>query len=103
MNRLVVVLVLAVALLARKNLKEAKADPEHKTVVEANHFYSNYERNTTYDITNIEKNKSLVFLLKRNDKTDKQLKDNPITIALLSGDNTETCTFKSASQICALK
>jgi hypothetical protein len=57
-------------------------------VVEANHFYSNYERNTTYDITNIEKNKSLIFLLKNSDKKDKELKDNPITISLISGDTT---------------
>lgn len=83
---LVVLLLLTLAH-TKKNLKEVPKD-EKKTVVEANHFYSNYERNTTYDITNIEKNKSLVFLLKPNGKTDKELKENPITIGLDAGANT---------------
>ncbi len=51
-------------------------------MVESNHFYSNEERNTTYDINSVEKNKSLIFILKNTDKKDKELKDNPITITL---------------------
>jgi len=44
MNRgvLVLVLLLVLAVLGRKNLKETKVATEQKTVVEANHFYSNY-------------------------------------------------------------
>jgi hypothetical protein len=72
-------------------------------VVEANHFYSNYEKNTTYDINSVEKNKSIIFLLKHADKKDKELKDNPITISLLSGNIVETCTFKSYSNMCGIK
>ncbi len=90
---------------ARKNLKDVgkESNNEKKTVVEANHFYSNYEKNTTYDITSIEKSKSLIFLLKHSEQKEKELKENPITISLISGDVTETCIFKSYSHMCGIK
>lgn len=97
-------LVLLALALGKKNLKDSNKDKksEHKTVVEANHYYSNYERNTTYEINSIEKNKSLIFLLKHTDKKDKELKDNPITISLVSGTTTETCVFSSYSNMCGI-
>jgi hypothetical protein len=89
-KKLILLTLLVLLVLAKKNLKDhnKEKNKDEKTVVEANHFYSNYEKNTTYDITNIEKNKSLIFLLKHGEKKDKELKENPITISLVSGDTT---------------
>jgi hypothetical protein len=104
-KKLLLLLLLILLVSGRKNLKDAgkEANNEKKTVVEANHFYSNYEKNTTYDITSIEKNKSLIFLLKHAENKDKELQENPITISLISGDVTETCVFKSYSNMCGIK
>ena len=76
MGKIVVVLCLIMLAFSKKNLKQASKEKnqDHKTVVEANHFYSNYERNTTYEINGIEKNKSLILILKNGGKTDKELK-----------------------------
>ena len=40
---------------ARKNLKQAvkEAQQDHKTIVEANHFYSNIETFTNYEINSV--------------------------------------------------
>ena len=40
---------------ARKNLKQAvkEAQQDHKTIVEANHFYSNVETFTNYEINSV--------------------------------------------------
>jgi hypothetical protein len=37
---------------------------EHKKVIEANHYYSDTEINVTYNIANVEKNRSLIFVLR---------------------------------------
>jgi alpha/beta superfamily hydrolase len=76
MRKVVIFLLLVTLAITKKNLKEASKEKteDHKTVVEANHFYSNYERNTTYEINGIEKNKSLILILKNGGKTDKELK-----------------------------
>lgn len=58
--------ILMVNVLGKKNLKDRVQEKQndHKTVVESNHFYSNYETFTNYDINNVEKDKSLIFLIK---------------------------------------
>lgn len=73
MSKIVVLFCLIMLVFSKKNLKQANKEKnqDHKTVVEANHFYSNYERNTTYEINGIQKNKSLILLLKNGGKTDK--------------------------------
>jgi hypothetical protein len=103
-KKIILLLLLLVVLSAKKNLKDASKEKknEDKTVVEANHYYSNYERNTTYDINSVEKNKSLIFLLKHGDQKDKELKENPITISIVSGSIVETCVFKSFSNMCGI-
>lgn len=103
-KKAILLLVLLALALGKKNLKDSNKDKKskHKTVVEANHYYSNYEKNTTYDINSIERNKSLIFLLKHGDKKGKELKDNPITISLVSGTTTETCVFNSHSNMCGI-
>jgi hypothetical protein len=40
---------------------------EHKKIVEANHYYSDSEKEVTYSIANVEKARSLIFVLR--DKT----------------------------------
>ena len=40
---------------------------DHSTVIEKNHFYSNYEVNTTYNITKVNKDKPIILFLKKKD------------------------------------
>lgn len=40
--------------------------------------------------------------MKHGEKKDKELKDNPITISLVSGTITETCVFDSYSNMCGI-
>lgn len=37
---------------------------EHKKVVEANHYYSDTEKSVVYNIANVEKQRSLIFVLR---------------------------------------
>ncbi len=74
-------------------------------MVEANHFYSDKEKTTTYDIGSVEKDKSLIFILKdkQGQKDDKILIDNPINITLDAGNGaTSTCQFKSYNNLCSI-
>lgn len=61
-----------------------ETSPQHTTVVEGNHFYSNYEINTTYNIAQVSTDRSIIFILRKKD--DNQIFDNNITITLISGE-----------------
>ena len=45
-----------------------------------------------------------MFILKSSnaDSTDKKLSDNPITITIESGSNSQKCLFNSYTQLCVL-
>ncbi len=64
----------------------AETDNKRTTVVEGNHFYSNYEINTTYNIAQVSTDRSIIFILRKKDNN--QVFDNNITITLISGSNT---------------
>jgi hypothetical protein len=73
--------------------------------VEANHYFSDYEKTAGYDIDSVESGKSLVFFLKNKEgkaSDDKVLIDNPITITLDADKDTATCVFDSYSKLCSL-
>lgn len=58
--------------------------PQHTTIVEGNHFYSNYETNTTYNIEKVSTDRSIIVILRKKDES--QNFDNNISIQLISGD-----------------
>jgi len=62
----------------------SETSPEKTTVVEGNHFYSNYELNTTYNIAQVNVDRPIIYILRK--KEDGQIFDNNITINLISGD-----------------
>lgn len=84
--------------------EQTETKEERKTVVEANHFYSNYETSTGYDINSVEKDKPLIFYLKPHNAqaNDKTLTENPINITLTTGASTVTCPFTSYTNLCSL-
>lgn len=85
-------------------LKEQKETKEEKeTVVEANHFSSTTEKKKSYDITDLEKDKPILFILKphNTESTDLTLSKNPITVTLKEGEF-KTCVFNSYTQLCVL-
>lgn len=92
---------LLVATTAKQGLlaSHESVQEEKKTVVEANHFYSNYELFTNYDIGSVKKDRPLLLMLKPNKQVD--LKVNPITITLTSGDKVAKCPFTSYQGLCA--
>jgi hypothetical protein len=105
---LLLVLVLLASVQCRRK-KETLAEQketkeEQKTVVEANHFFSNYETSTNYDINSVEKDKSLVFFLRpqKGKPDEKALADNPVTITLDAGTDKATCVFDSFTKLCSL-
>lgn len=69
-------LVVLLALTFLSNCQQTS--PERTTVVEGNHFYSNYELNTTYNIVQVSKDRPIIYILRKND--DKQTLDNNITV-----------------------
>ena len=73
-------------------------------MVEANHYSSTTQKKSGYDITDIEKNKPLLFILKphNTDANDQTLVNNPITITLKAGSDSKSCVFKSYTQLCVL-
>lgn len=60
-----------------------ETSPQRTTVVEGNHFYSNYEINTTYNIAQVSTDRSIIFILRKKDEG--QIFDNNITVTLISG------------------
>lgn len=104
---LLLVLLLTPALTRRKKetlAEQVETKDERKTVVEANHFFSNYETSTNYDINSVEKDKSLVFFLRpsQGKADEKALADNPVTITLDAGSDKATCVFDSYTKLCSL-
>lgn len=78
-GKLFVLLLISIA-----NSIAQETSPQHTTVVEGNHFYSNYEINTTYNIAQVSTDRSIIFILRKKD--DNQIFDNNITITLISGE-----------------
>lgn len=106
---LVLVALLALTPHCRRNkqklAEQTETKDERETVVEANHFFSEHEKTTNYDIDSVETGKSLVFLLKKREgkeNDDHQLATNPITITLTAGQDTTSCVFDSYSKLCSL-
>lgn len=61
---------------------------QHKKVVETNHYYSDTDLSVVYNVANVEKSRSLIFVL-RNKKTTEATLDvdkNNIKIVLKSGN-----------------
>lgn len=89
----------------QKLAEQVETKQERETVVEANHFFSEHEKTTGYDIDSVETGKSLVFFLKKRegkDSDDHQLAKNPITITLTAGQDSTSCLFDSYSKLCSL-
>jgi hypothetical protein len=61
---------------------------EHKQVVEANHFYSDTDSSINYTIQNVEKGRSLIFVLRNKTSTEASLQvdKSPINITLRIGN-----------------
>lgn len=89
----------------QKLAEQVETKQERETVVEANHFFSEHDKTTSYDIDSVETGKSLVFFLKKRegkDSDDHQLANNPITITLTAGKDSTSCLFDSYSKLCSL-
>lgn len=89
----------------QKLAEQAETKEERETVVEANHFFSEHDKTTSYDIDSVETGKSLLFLLKKREgkeNDDRQLAANPITITLTAGQDSTSCLFDSYSKLCSL-
>lgn len=77
-----------------------QVEQEHSTIIERNHFYSNYEINTTYQINKVDTAKPIILFLKKKD--DNAIFDNNVTIGLVSGDKKANCLFNSFDKMCYL-
>lgn len=68
--------------------------------MEGNHYYSNYELNTTYNIDKVNVERPIILVLRRKDEG--QVFDNNITIGLVSGERSVECKFSSFNGMCFL-
>lgn len=57
----------------RNPTNPAETSVTHKTIVEANHYMSETDLSTNYNVTNVVKNKPLIFILKEKIIDVKQL------------------------------
>lgn len=79
---------------------QTETSPEHTTIIEANHYFSNYEVNNTYKIDKVSIDRPLIFILKKKDENS--IFDNDLTITLISGDKQAECILTSYSGMCLL-
>jgi hypothetical protein len=78
---------------------------EHKQVVEANHYYSDTNLNVNYTIQNVEKGRSLIFVLRNKTSSEGSLSvgQNHIDITLKANAQKVQCLFDSYDDLCVIK
>ena len=78
---------------------------EHKKVVEANHYYSDTESAVNYTIQNVEKGRSLIFVLRNKTSSDASFSvdKNNINITLKTNGEKSQCLFDSYDDLCVIK
>ncbi len=78
---------------------------EHKQVVEANHYYSDTNAVVNYTIQNVEKGRSLIFVLrnKQNSEESFPVEQNHINISLNANAQKTQCLFDSYDDLCVIK
>ena len=75
--------------------------PEKTTIVEGNHFFSNYEISVHYNVDKVNVERPIVLILKK--KEENSVFDNNLEITLTSGDSSSQCTFSSFTGMCLLE
>lgn len=80
---------------------ESVATPKKQKaeIVDANHFYSEENKEKSYKITDLEKDKPIIVVLKPTDDAGYK---NPVTLNLSSGSKSKECKFRSFEDLCAL-
>ena len=78
---------------------------EHKKVVEANHYYSDTDVAVNYTIQNVEKGRSLIFVLRNKTSSEASytVDKNNINITLKANAEKVQCLFDSYDDLCVIK
>jgi hypothetical protein len=76
-------------------------EDKHTTIVESNHFFSDYEVSTSYSIDKVRDDRPIILVLKKTNPS--ATFDNNITIKLVSGSDQVECLFTSFNGLCYMK
>lgn len=97
--------VVSLLLIVSLQIQDSIPAMEHKKVVEANHYYSDTDAAVNYTIQNVEKGRSLIFVLRNKTSSEASLTvdKNPINISLNTKTEKNQCVFDSYEDLCVIK
>ena len=69
-------------------------------IVDANHFFSETNKEKTYNVSDVEKDKPISLMI-RKIEADPNYK-NKVTVIMKSGEESTTCDFKGYDDLCVI-
>ena len=100
-QRLLVAALLIALVLGAKLKSKKDTQDEGNTVVEANHFFSDKELSTSYDIKGVKTDSALIVTLRPKEEGEEF--KNKIEIKLDAGSKDTTCEFDDFNSVCILE